>query len=499
MRQIINLDPADNIATIRDKLERVQAPEVIVVAPPRYEVLRNKINLRLLQRYARHKAVKMALVTRDSMTRALAREIGLQTTTNVGSGRQLKLDVPTDGETGKAATTTDRSQETPTHGASLVARILALTLAVAALGALVGAFILLVLPSATIRVYPNMLPLEAEMEITALPSLDAINYGLGQIPAQVISVELESEESAPTTGKRDIADSRAEGMVVFANRTNEAVIVPQGTIVSTSTGTRIRFYTLTDLELPAEQGSHDRVRVIAVEPGPQGNVRQLTITRIEDAELATQVHVINDEATTGGGLRRVNEVSAEDLGRVKNALMQRLQQEAFARLQGELGPNEFIPASSVSVEIVDEQYDHKVGDVADVLTLRLSVIATGNLVGGEDANTLILGLLESRVPENYRLATDTLRFQPPELLPSQEGASGTRFIMRATAIAVTSVTKADILAQITGKTGDQARSALVENWDFRQPPELEITPEWIGRIPWIPYRIQIDINVPVGA
>ena len=41
MRQIIYLDPQDNIATIREKLEHAQASEVLLVVPPRFQELRN--------------------------------------------------------------------------------------------------------------------------------------------------------------------------------------------------------------------------------------------------------------------------------------------------------------------------------------------------------------------------------------------------------------------------------------------------------------------------
>ena len=43
MRQIIYLDHQDHIATIRDKLQRAQANEVLLVIPPRYAELRDLV------------------------------------------------------------------------------------------------------------------------------------------------------------------------------------------------------------------------------------------------------------------------------------------------------------------------------------------------------------------------------------------------------------------------------------------------------------------------
>ena len=501
MRQIIYLEPQDNIATIREKMEHAQASEVLLVVPPRFPELRSLINLKLIKRYAQHLAVDLALVVRDAPTRTLAKEVGLVLTSSVDKGRRIEIKPrkgqkdaeqrPSDSQGGEQPARTASVRYTPKGQPSAVARLATLLFVTIGLGLLVAGFLYLVLPAATITLVPAFEDLHAEMEISAIPGLENIDYGLGQIPASIVSVELGGSANTPATGKRDIPDAHAEGTAVFANKTTSAAVVSKGTIVRTGSGTPIRFYTVTDLELPAERGAHGRVQIIAVDAGPRGNVKRLTINDVE-GDAIYQVDVINDEPTTGGGLKRVSEVTAEDMGRVKNALLQRLNQEALTKLQAQLAETEFIPAETVSVEVIEEEYDKSPGDIADVLNLRLKVVASGTLVGGGEANTLILGMLESRMPEGYALVPETLQFRQPTL--RQLTPDGARFSMSASGTAVSSIPDADIRRAIAGMTVPEAMDYLQANWDYARAPEVLVTPEWIGRIPWIPYRITVKVE-----
>ena len=48
--QVIHLNPGDEIATIRDKIQWAGAPRVVLYVPRRNKALRDKMNLKLVQR-----------------------------------------------------------------------------------------------------------------------------------------------------------------------------------------------------------------------------------------------------------------------------------------------------------------------------------------------------------------------------------------------------------------------------------------------------------------
>ena len=88
MQQVIYLEVEDELPAIRDLLEGAQAKRVLLVVPKGCRALRNAINLRVLRRYAANLALDVALVTRDSRTRQLAKEEGLAVLSSFRRGQR---------------------------------------------------------------------------------------------------------------------------------------------------------------------------------------------------------------------------------------------------------------------------------------------------------------------------------------------------------------------------------------------------------------------------
>lgn len=104
------------------------------------------------------------------------------------------------------------------------------------------------------------------------------------------------------------SSGRATGTVIFINLTNKPVVIPQGTIVSTSAGSIVKFVTIEEAILPKIEGGTAEAGIVAVDSGPSGNVDPWEINVIE-GPLALYARVINYNRTWGGTVRRVSEVS----------------------------------------------------------------------------------------------------------------------------------------------------------------------------------------------
>ncbi|MGD9375522.1 MAG: hypothetical protein PVJ23_07045, partial [Anaerolineae bacterium] len=88
MQQVIYLDAKDDLPAIRDLLEGAQAKKVLLVIPKGCRCLQDPINLRVLRRHAASLALDVALVTRDSRTRRLAKEEGIAVVSSVRRGKR---------------------------------------------------------------------------------------------------------------------------------------------------------------------------------------------------------------------------------------------------------------------------------------------------------------------------------------------------------------------------------------------------------------------------
>src|SRR5690606_12773638 len=106
------------------------------------------------------------------------------------------------------------------------------------LAGLLGAFLFYVLPAATVTVVPGQRQIEATASLTADPAVEVADLEIGLIPARFIEIYVESTGTILTSGSEQAATQPARGAVVFTNQTNQAVRIPAGTTVSTSTGDR---------------------------------------------------------------------------------------------------------------------------------------------------------------------------------------------------------------------------------------------------------------------
>lgn len=502
LEQVFYLEPNDDLPIIREMLSWSRAQRVVLVVNPRSPVLQSKVNLKLLHRYGINLGKDVSLVTGDRVTRELAYEVGLPTFFNVESatrkewsGNKELDDIPVlEQRLEKPSRRQKSAWQMKTESPHFVPRLIASLLFILILLVL-AAGVVLVLPGATISMAPVTEPIEQMIEIKADPNLAQIDYETKVVPARLLGIEVEGTTQVPTSAKRDSPDSRARGKIVFINQLNQPVDVPVGTVVSTSAGTPIRFTTVEQVTVPGQIGGTTETSVIATDAGPSGNVQPFLINKVE-GPLATQVKVINDLGMTGGGVRQVGVVTQADKDQARSILMQQLNQEAMAKLQSELGEQEFIYPESVMVFPLDETYDRFVGEQADALGLKMRVAARGTVIGGYNANALILDQLEKNIDPNYRLLPQGLTFQPGEVLSIGEDGSVV-FKMRVLGNAGYRVSKPELIESIQGKPVAWALDYLNRNYRLREPPTITVMPDWLGRVPFFPFRVQVQVKTEI--
>jgi hypothetical protein len=521
MQQIIYLEVDDDLPAIRDRLEWAQARRVMLVVPTRCATLRSLVNLRVLKRYAQHLALDVALVTRDPETRRLAKSEGFPVLGSTGRGRLLRWrrSVLRRSRVGadavvrhedewayreQAAVRRGRTRTGsggPAVAGTWAQRLVGLIISLAMLAVLVGAALVL-LPEATVVLTPYSEPVGIQLELHANPQAESNSLSKAEIPARFVEVEVEDEAQVPTVSKKDAPDAPAVGTVVFANLTNAPVEVPISTTLRTGSGLSVRFLTTTSATLPAQIGATATADIVALEAGLSGLVGAATINVVEDPVLTRQLRVTNDQPTRGASVKQVGVVTQADKERLKSALLQQLQQRAFADLQGRLEPGEVLPAESLVAEVLAEDYDQFVGSEADNLTLRMRLWAAGTAYSNEQARTLAYEALRLQVPEGYTLDADSLEFEVSDV----KRMDGRQPVFEATAQGrvVTGLETGSVRDLIAGQTAEDAEAALAQNLLLGAPPEVHVGPAWLfdrfpwlerwplmGRVPLLPFRIRV--------
>ncbi len=464
----IELDREEDIISIRDRLDWLRTNQVILIVPPGQKALSNLINLKLLKRKANDLALDIILVTKDPLIRYLAKEVGLKALAS--ESKALK------------APTTQRTQKEEISLLALLFITLPFILTI-----LIGAVLLV--PFARIELTPMAQTVETSFQFKADPGINRLNRAEAAVPAKRLRIELSGRGSIPTSTEKYVPDQKASGTVIFINKTTQEITIPPGVIVSTSTGENVKFTTVTTVTLPAFYQSQAEARIVAIDPGPQGNVGAYLINKVEGA-LAFKVQVYNPSPTSGGTLKPVHVVTKEDKERLKGLVLQNLHQEAYQTFLSQLPPDSFLIPQSITVVPTQESYDHFVDEVADQLSLELKAVAVALTVSRNDLKALASEALSSQTPSGYELLPEEMKFEAVE---AQEEEGKYQVKLKVKAPVVAKIDKALVRDEIRGLPIPKAVEKL-KGLPLRQEPSVEVSPSWFGRVPWLPFRIEVKIK-----
>jgi len=501
MDEVIYLEADDDIITIRDRLEWADGKRVLVVLPKGSQALSSPISMKLLRRHADGLSLDVAVVAKDAETRQLAEAEGIPAFRSMPR-RWWRL--------GRGVNWRRRTEERPKRPrgfpamseigrdlASRWAQLAAFFLLLILLGAL-AATMIVVVPVARIALVPELTSVEVSLPVVADLEQASVDFEAGRIPARLIEEQLEGRGRVPTSSRHDAPDLPAEGTVVFVNLTSEEVEIPMGAVVRTSTGTTVRFTTVQTVTLPGPLGGKAEAEVRALNPGPVGNVGKNLINRVEGS-LGLRVSVTNEEPTSGGTVKQVGLVTYADKDRLRGSVLQKLEQEAQNRLQEKSEPHEFVLPESVEVTIIDEAYDPPLVEVeSETLGVVMRAHVQGLAVSEQAANEVALRALETQIEGQGRLLPQRVSFERGGQVTMQEDGEGASFVMKVRGVTLPDVDLGLVRENIAGMPVEDATRWMEAHLPLSEPPKIVVTPNWLGRIPWLPFRIHLFTEVRGG-
>ncbi len=501
--QVFYLDPEDDIVSIRDRLNWAEEAQVALVLPPRGDLLTEYLDLALLRRWADDLRLEVGLVTADDRVKSQAKALGFAIFPSVrstqgsrrrwwrGRRRLERVGQPTRINSEDRLEVQRRNAPRP-RWQVWVLRYAAILFYIVTL-AILFVTAVYTIPGATFTLRPQVETIEIKRQIVADPELEAtVNGGLS-VPGRVLSSVQEWRAEVGTTGAIEVDDAPARGQVVFVNRIDQPATVPAGTRVSTTAASRIVYQTLDEVEVPGVAGGSATADVVAVDPGPQGNTDPNLINRIE-GPLALQLEVRNLEPVTGGGARTESAVSEADGERLHSQIMQQLQVRALADMESQLTDREFLARDSLRVvRILQETFSGFPGEQADTLELEIRAELQATAVDEAQAVALVYGALSDAIIPGFVLLPDSLEFRGGRVL-GVDSQGRVTFDMVGSGKIAAELPVDELLPDVAGQDRALALSYLLERLPLRDFPEVYIWPDWFGRIPYLPVRIQTDID-----
>ena len=506
---IIQLEEYDDNVSARDKMRWAKGERILLVWPERGRVLYRRIDLVLILRQSAAQGAQLALVTRDPDVRYQAPRLGIPVFKSLRRAQRAVWRLPRRFRGARPAVFFNDSGQPDQPARSIPVRPerMKTTLqptsrlfffAVGVLSLLVIAMTLV--PSAVVTLTPQTGVQEVTLDVRADTGVSQVDLS-GVVPARWVNVTVEARDALPTHGTMRVPVNPAVGNVQFTNLTDQAVLIPQGTVVLNPDEATQRFEVTQAGVLPAGTSETLSLPVSALTPGSQGNLPAGKLIAIEGL-LGTQVSATNPEPMHSGSDRQEPAPNPEDRRLLAEHLHAALQQTAAQELLKDLEPGSVLITSTLElVNNLEEEFQPDVDQPADQLALNLRQEYRAQVVSAEDLRALAQTVFEANLPRGYAPMEGSLRVEnaglPPSVADGQSaGERQLTWKMHAYRKILALAPAAQAIRLVMGYDPEAASQKLQDDLALEQPPRIKLTPAWWPRLPFLPFRIEVEIEHP---
>ena len=471
-----------------------KTPRILLVWPKYEKVTLRQVDLKILQRHAAFLGAQLGLVTRTRRVREEAEALRIPVFESTGQAQKVSWPTPRRKRLLRHAPRKDlrekREQVQVQEEAwrtNPAVRLGMFSVGVLSVLVLVALFI----PRAQVTLSPVSTMQSITLPVTASPSIDSV-FITGNIPAREKRVIVEGEHTVVVTGEGVVPQSKARGVALFRNLTQQSVAIPEGTILQAAQDALVRFVTLEDGVVEAGVGKTIELPVEALEGGIAGNLPADTLIVIE-GRLGLSLSVNNPEPTTGGRERASVQASESDHLRAKNLLMKSLDEMAREKVKEEINDGDMVFEETLNIsQILLEEYDPPAGAAGTNLTLSMQVEYSVNYAAASDLIELTLLAMNASLPSGFRAASasDAVILNPVTNLSIDENGTA-RWTMKVEREIVQDVNPAQVTYLIQGYNSGTAQARLEENIPLAASPKISLSPSWWPWVPIVPFRISV--------
>ncbi len=379
--------------------------------------------------------------------------------------------------------------------------VLALLLGVVLLAGTGAAAGYVLLPTATVTVRLVGEPVgPIAFAGTADPDAVTVDEATATIPAERIALPLTASGTFPATGTR-VEEAAATGAVQWQNcDPSRSYTIPARTIVRTASG--LGFATTDGILVPVAilSGTPPNLRVkcqvrnvdvVAVRPGPSGNVDAGAIRFVPGIYDPGLVLVTNPAATSGGIREEFPKVETKDVTAAVAVLTKQLDEQLAAAAAA---PPGMAPGATPYPETMRRGDPVPSEPLAEIVgreteTFDLALTAEGTVVAADPAPLEAIGVarITAMVPEGMQVREGSVRVEIGAGVVEGETIG---YPVVARAEAVRDISPDEVRAAVAGKTPAEARELLAEYGDV----EIVVWPDWVATITGVDARLVVTVE-----
>ena len=490
--QEIQLEPYDNLVSIRDHMAWAHTPRVLLIWPVDGKVNIHPSDLVLMHRHAEFLGQELGIVTRDREIKATAREQNISIFSRVVDAQNNPWVVPAPRPVERRFPRRNLRRirdALPNPGLFPAIAYPFFRITILAAGVLsVLAVILVFIPSAEIQIAAPEQVQNVTIPVSSEPDVQDVQIS-GVVPQHLLALDVSGLDTALATGTATAPDKKAAGQVLFTNLTGKNVYLPSGSTLRTKDFPPVLFETILGVQVPAGKGKTASVSIQAKAPGVVGNVTPGTVTGL-DGDSGSFITVTNPAPITGGTESKMVIATDHDRENLKKRLLADLQQQALERFHSLVSPGDVLFLDTIKLNrVIDEIYSPQPRDAGEKLSLNLNVEFGIAYASNIDLHNLADQVLNASLPAGYIPDVKQININAVSSFTRVKDVIDWK--MSAARNAHTLINPWAVISTIQGKSVNSAGQLLTDTFGLTQKPGIKVTPGWWPWLPFLPIRITV--------
>lgn len=316
------------------------------------------------------------------------------------------------------------------------------------------------LPKTTVTVLVASMSVDESTVLSVDPKSTIADPKGKIIPGKTQEQSVSGEKTVAITGKKNIGDP-AKGTVTIYNKITSGRTFSKGTVLTTG---GVAFTLDGDVSIASASESIGSItfgkataNVTAKDIGPNGNVSassEFTFSNVS----ATSVSARNETAFTGGTSKQVTVVSRADQDALVKALTDELVSQAKQQLLTSGASGDRLIDSTIKTEVAEKVFNAELNQEAKELHGKVTIKVSGISVSDSDIQSVLLSLVEQKVPAGYRLAPEQTNVTTSNVTVKKDGTI--TLTAKLTAVSLPQIDSDGLKTKLVGKPVSEATQIL---------------------------------------
>lgn len=342
----------------------------------------------------------------------------------------------------------------------------------------------------------NAQNIEAAQDIT-ITTKDSTDLSTNSLGGAAVSVDENGSTTTDATGTKDTGD-KAKGTVTLYNSADSSKTFTAGTTITSENGLKFTIdkdVTVASASGDIFSGTKPGTQDVSVTASTFGTDYNLPSGTKFSVSGTTSVAAKNANAFSGGTKKSLKVISANDISKAQDDLINTLQDKAKQDMQKQNGDGKTILPIFTLTTLSKKSTDKNAGDEGNSVTLTATVTYESIAYASDDVKQLAQNILKSKMSPDMTTTDKGIQAQVENASANKDGSS-VKATLKASAGLLPKLDKVQIAKELAGKSFSDIKTALsdikqLDSADVTLKPNLFFLPHVLPRIS---SHIDIDIT-----